>query len=225
MYAPEQEHPCSINNLVVKLLTYTLHNSLWTQLYNTTSSGHNWINLQDLSATKLDPLMKSVKCLLYTASVLWNTNLIYSPSPLHFLHYFPPLLHSPLHFLHYFTTLFSLLSFTLSFPTLSSLLSFTLSFTSLHSLLSSLPLSPLLHYTLFTPLFHSLLYYTLFSPSSTSFTSHSFPTLKANHYYSHDINVTGVWSENITGMGVVVAVVDSGKGRMTRNVATNVRCV
>ena len=164
-------YACSINNLVVKLLTCTLHNSLWTQLYNTTSSGHNWINLRDLSATKLDPLMKSVKWLLYTASVLkksWNTNLIYSPSPLHFS--------------------------TTSLP-------------------------------FFTPLFYSLLPYTLFSPSSTSFTSHSFPTLKANRYYSHDINVTGVWSENITGMGVVVAVVDSGKGRMTRNVATNVRCV
>ena len=38
----------------------------------------------------------------------------------------------------------------------------------------------------------------------------------------HDINVTGVWSDNITGMGVVVAVVDTGKGRATRNVATNV---
>lgn len=38
--------------------------------------------------------------------------------------------------------------------------------------------------------------------------------LKVNHHkVGHDINVTGVWSDNITGVGVVVAVVDDGKDR------------
>ena len=47
----------------------------------------------------------------------------------------------------------------------------------------------------------------------------SFPSspplpLKVNyHEVGHDINVTGVWSDNITGVGVVIAVVDDGKDR------------
>ena len=140
--------------------------------------------------------MKTVKCLLQCskrAEIIAQINLISRYSPSS-LRFLPPLLPFP-----------------------SSLLSFTLFFTSLHSLPSSVSL-------LHSPLSLSpLLPYTLFSPSSTSLTSHSFPTLKANRYYmGHDINVTGVWSDNITGMGVVVAVVDIGKGRTTRNVATNV---
>ena len=54
----------------------------------------------------------------------------------------------------------------------------------------------------------------LFLPSSNPSPNASFSSLslKVNHYeVGHDINVTGVWSNNITGVGVVVAVVDDGK--------------
>ena len=39
--------------------------------------------------------------------------------------------------------------------------------------------------------------------------------LKNSRYPGNDCNVTGVWSFNITGKGVVVAVVDDGKAFRT----------
>ena len=74
-----------------------------------------------------------------------------------------------------------------------------------------------LNYVLHSPIMPSL------NPSLLSllslFSLPSFPSspplpLKVNHHeVGHDINVTGVWSDNITGVGVVIAVVDDGKDR------------
>ena len=79
-------------------------------------------------------------------------------------------------------------------------------FTTIVSLLSSYSHLPLTSTPLFLP--SSNPSPLLLSPNA----SLSSLSLKVNHYeVGHDINVTGVWSNNITGVGVVVAVVDDGK--------------
>ena len=82
----------------------------------------------------------------------------------------------------------------------------------LHSLPQPLPplplLPPLLSLSPPLPLLPPLLSLLPSFPSSPPL------PLKVNHHeVGHDINVTGVWSDNITGVGVVVAVVDDGKDR------------
>ena len=42
--------------------------------------------------------------------------------------------------------------------------------------------------------------------------------------HGHDINVTEVWHNNITGEGVVIAVVDDGKSHVTVEVHFSQNC-
>ena len=43
-------------------------------------------------------------------------------------------------------------------------------------------------------------------------------------FIGHDINVTGVWENNITGRGIVVSVIDDGKYISIDNMAFALDC-
>ena len=43
-------------------------------------------------------------------------------------------------------------------------------------------------------------------------------------FIGHDINVTGVWENNITGRGIVVSVIDDGKYISIDNMAVALDC-